>query len=534
MRPSCRSVPDGSRPIRGSLAPIVLTASRFALLSLAVYGVSLGVMGIASWITGPAFVELGRIAAVGAAERLVLEVVEHGPGALASPAAAAVYDTARDHGAWATVMGAWLSLAAQHVPGIDVLTAQRAPWLGMAACVPLATFWMAERAFGVSLGLLAALWVLVQPWLLHGSAVGEVGVIVAGLQLLVFACYVRGLPSTEQDAPCRRASWNVAAAVVLGMGLAMHHGVLWIVPAVLLHFALLRRRSVRRLMALGRLPVPSAVLFALVLTPLAFAGCAPQAWRGGAPRLVEWLLAPVGAAGEGSLYQGAIVVAPPFPLTEPVHALLARIPFGVVLLACLGVGFWVRRVLEGQRSPDRSGLGLAVGLFFVATILSPVLMPPVLAAFPTRVAVAAVCVTLAAAVGLDGLGRRFLPPSWSGWGTWGAGGVLGAYLLLDLHTAGGAFTSVVGGPSGVLERQTFRPSNGSEVAAAVPIAQALGLSSVTSAEVPAGYWKALVTLGRAPEGFGGSGPSVRLVRGAHAEAMAAITYRGTALWSLVP
>jgi hypothetical protein len=514
----------------------VFKTRRFAALSLSLYLVSLSSVALTSLVTGPAFDELGRIASVGRAERVILDVVEHGASAMVDPKALKVFDENRTHGTWATLLGAWLSLAAKQGGGFDVLTAARAPFLAIAASLPLALFWIAERGLGRWLAVLGAALVVCQPWFLHAAAIGADDVTVSALWLLVFAAYTRALVVPGASRRPRRA-WALATAAALGIGLATRLSTLWVVFPILVHFAFVHRRSLRRALVHGRIPAPVSVVLAVVVTPLCFAACSPDTWRISAPKLIRVLLQPLGAASVETLYRGELVAGPPFPVTYGVHWLIAKMPLVVTVLGIVGIGFWVRRSFTASVR-DRTAVGFAALLFAFGAIAGQPFVPALLASHPPRTVATAAFLALSAVLALDAAVGRVLPERWRRPGSALALATLAGVLLLDLPASGGNFSMAVGGPARVLSQKTFTPSDGSEVAVAAAIIEGSGAERVSAPDVPDGYWSALERLGRPGGGLTpvkkeGQADFV-LVRGEDANAKAEVLHHRAVLWSLVP
>jgi hypothetical protein len=491
----------------------------------------------ASRATGPAFDEEARFGAIRHATDVARAVTRSGPSALLSPGVQGIYGELQPFGVLPALVSGWLGEVLAQV-GADRLVASRLGWLMWTGAAPGALFWLVEAFGGPSTGVLGACLLLGMPRWTHAAAAAREPAVVASIWLAVLCAYVRSLPprAAERRSGGRRRfrCWGPVFGALLGCGLSTNLATLGVIPLIVAHYSLVRGRT-WKLWKRGILPVPSALLWAIGITPLVVLATSPTLWEGGASHVAGWLLSPLAPTIEGTAFRGRLIGAPrDVPLEYAGVWLLLTTPVVVLALGIAGMAFLAGSVVRERRTGAAS-LGVLVWITVVAVVLGPVVTPVVLTRFPPRVELALPFVATAAAVPLVRLATRFVGARWRGCALLAAGIVLAVWGLWNVPTASASFGLLAGGTRGAVRSGTFFVGDGSEVAVLAPALDRLGEPrlAIDTHDVPRGYFGLLNQAGRlrahvdVPRA-GGYG----IARGAKDEAVAVVSRDGAVLWSL--
>ena len=516
----------------------VFPQSRPGWAAVAIFAVSLLVGLLVSGVSGPAFWELERLRAVARGAELVWNVAEYGPSVFTSSSAHAIYDEAKTFGVLPVITSGWAKLSLARFGVLDELTAQRLAFIIIVATVPASLFLLVERAWGSLVGGVAASLLFAQPRWLHEAGLASEAAVTTACWFLVLAFYFRSLPG-EKNSPREARRWAAAAGIALAFAVALSFSVLWVVPCVLGHFALLRPRQLGRTVARGRLPAPAAALWAMGAAPPIVLALVPQLWSGGARSAAAWLLSGVGPRVEPAVYLGESIAGGALPRTYAAAFLLATVPLTVLVLALAGVWSAFARWKSARASHTQAGpsLPLLAILFTVGGLAAVASTPPLLGLFPPRTVAVLPLISAFAAMGVVSLAERWVPPRGRRVSCLGVPVALVAIATISLPSAGASFSWLVGGPSAVMDASMFAVGDGAELEEVARAIDAMGQPTVTlhSPDTPRGYWPIVHDVGRMRT------PVVerpdaqwRLTRGASPGGQATVSRAGAALWSLSP
>jgi hypothetical protein len=487
-------------PLRASAQPFIAPLLYVATLLLAL---------TVSSVTGPAFDEIARIAAVERMGVVITRVAAEGVGALLHPQARSGFGEVEGGNVLAPLIAAWSKLSLGRIGLLDRLTSVRLPWLALGALVPACTFLIVGPSRGPLVALVAALLLLGMPRFVHGAAIGSEAIAIAGLWLAVLACYLRSLgparPLARGPSP-RRLCWAIFGAALLAFSVAVSFAALFLLPILLAHFFFARFAAARRLLRRGRLAVPALAGFAAIFVPLAVFVLNPPLWGISAPQAARWLLAPLSPDVVPVLHRARTVsaVSPPtlgyaldwLVFTLPSVVLVAAL-VGLVAIAHRALG---RRFASGRLRPprDRHALGALAVIGLGAVLLGPALAPAPLLRFPPRVELALPFVAMAAALGLEALGSLVLEGR--RWLFYAAPVVVCALVLSSIApaTQGASYAPLLGGARTVQGSRIFAGGDGSELASFAPAIDGLGRATLElqTNEAPPELWRVLVEMQR--------------------------------------
>jgi hypothetical protein len=518
------------------------TASRWARALPAIVVAAGFVLTVAaSHAVGPAFDEEPRVIAVRRATDLFRLVASGGPRAFFDDAARPVYRELAAFGVAPGLLSGWLGEVLSRIHVIDRLVGARLGWLAFTGLAPGALFLIVRKHRGPRVGALAAALLLAVPRWIHAAALGREPAVVASIWLVLLALYVEGLPAPRpRGAPPRRSRrWPfVLFGAFLGFGMAVDFAALWVVPLVLVHFALVQGRRARRAVARGRLPVPAGFLPALLLAPVALVVAAPPLWAGGADA-AAWLLSPLEPVVEPALYRGPIVSAQDVPPGFAAHWLVATTPAWLVLLAVAGavVLFLDARDVRRRLAPrDPTRLGVLVALVVGSVLLGAFFTPGVFVRFPPRAEAALPFLVALAAIALDRLTTKVVGSELAVRIESPLAVIAVAITAANLPTGGASFSTLVGGPGGAQKAHVWSVGDGSEVASLARNLDALATERLplSAPDVPRSYWALLNQTKRLRTRIDlGPDAALSITRGEHAKhPLATVTRDKAVLWSL--
>ncbi|MCA9600148.1 MAG: hypothetical protein KC776_42890, partial [Myxococcales bacterium] len=369
---------------------------------------------------------------------------------------------------------------------------------------------------------------LLTPRWLHAAATASDAALLGTTWLGAFALAFRARQSRQH-----RPRWALLAGLWVGVGATRSLAALWLVPLMIAVEVL---ASPRRCFRGGRLFAPSSALLALGLAPLLVLVSNPGLWKSNVVGLARWALAPLAPTVQPTLVLGATIQRPPVPGGYAALWLVETTPWVLLLLALVGLGSSVVRVVRRRAEPW--DVLLLAG--FAATLLGPALTPLPLTLFPPRVELALPFVALAAAAGasaaLSVAQPKLARPS--------LGVVLLAVALSSLvrvPVLGSYFSPLLGGAGRVIAARSLPPGDGSELSRMAAAMDAMGLPQITISaepEVPPNAFSTLRELGRMRAAVvivpRGRPAQLQLTRGAVPGAVARVEAGGAVLWSLAP
>lgn len=477
----------------------------------------------ASAVTGPAFEEVPRLAAVDAAQPLIRRIADQGPSALWSADGAHSLSRLGTPFTFFSLLGAWASLSLGRLGIFDLITAARLPLLLVSALAPVALFAMLRPRWGDRAGILCAVALLCTPRFLHEAAVTSTSIFLTSIALLVAA-----FGQAARSGP-RRLRHTLGACLTLALGAAHSLAVLWIVLALLLaHWA----RSIRwRRSGPGFSGAPAWLLPGLAAIPAGMLLLNPALWKSGSVGIARFALSPLAVSVSPTWYLGTLVQAPPLPGAYPALWLLWTTPLAMLVAAALALPLLLRT--PGLGAGWRAGPVADLSALALLGLCSA-LMPSLLLRFPfflglalPLIAVAFVWTLITLEPRVPRVARAVAP----------AVVVLAALPgLLELPTAGAGFGVLSGGTATVLTARALDSGDGSELASIVPAVDALGheqLSVTLPARVPKGYFDRLHDSKRMRTRITARGPNANATLSAGpGPAAAAVTRDGAVLWRL--
>ena len=497
-----------------------------------IYLGSLCVLVYASNRLGPSLGELTRLAHADRAAALVERAAAHGAAALIDETALAAYQGFASSPP-ALLFGAWMKLSLGRLGLLDLLTAQRAAWILLAAAGPWALYRLLRQPLGIGVALCAAaLWLFTPRWL--GAAVsGEPGAILGALWMLVTLIYLhaRSAGKSFPGATQRRAQRTLpalGAACAFGVAVNVSLGALWLLPLLLLHEAVAHWRPWRRMLRRGLLPVPTAWVTMLVGGGLIALLSCPQLYTGGAAGALGFVLKHLNAEAATTLYLGSASDPEQLPTSFAAYWILATTPAFILLWALTGL--WRVWLTRGRASSG--GLRQLGGVGLAYTTVIAMFAPPHLMPFPPYSQLALGYLAMLAGFGLAWARRQFGSHGWWVLAATVSSAALAA--LLPVSSSGGAYSLLLGGSGGLVERRTFA-LDGSEIAAALPELEALGRDPlVLGTQYPQALFDRLRQSGRLsiqiqarPPGQG----EVELARG-ETQGQVAVKRGRAVIWSL--
>jgi hypothetical protein len=523
--------------VSAAVPPRALSGARKeAALGLLVCLGGIAVTLVLSHATGPTFDEEARFGAVRRATEVARAVTKSGPLALLSPQAQSIYGDLRPFGVLPGLLSGWLGEVLARA-GADRLIGSRLGWLLWTGAAPGALFLLVEALEGARAGVLAACALLAIPRWNHAAAAAREPAVVASIWLAVLCAYVRSLPPTptERRSGVRRRfrCWGPLFAVLLGLGLSTDLATLGVIPLVVIHYSLHRGRT-WKLWRRGILPVPSALLWAIGITPIVLLLTSPALWQGGAAQIAGWLLSPLAPTIEATLFRGRLVFAPrDIPLGYAGLWVLLTTPAVLIALGAGGAGMLAWSAVRARRTGAAS-LGVLVWTILVAVLVGPAVTPVVLTRFPPRVETMLPFIAAASAFALVRVATRFVGKRWVATALSATGLLLVASGIWDVGTASASFGLLAGGTRGALRSGTLFVGDGSEVAALAPALDRLGESrlAIDAPEVPRSYFGLLNETGRLRAHVDARAGGYTVKRGPQDSAMAAVARDGAVLWSL--
>jgi len=268
------------------------------------------------------------------------------PGAaLESRAIDEYFRTNREHPA-----GMKLAFAASHWLFREQLgwmtegTAYRFPAMALSGLAVALLYVWGAQAVGRTAGFVAALGFACLPRVFFHAHLACFDVPVAALWLVTAYCYVRSVGSAG-------FGWVLATGVAFGATLATKHNALFLVPAVLLHFALTSGRAFLDGLRVRRLRVPRAWLGLFVLGPLVFVAVWPWLWADPLQRLADYLRFHLNHEYYNIEFLGVTYYEPPFPRLYAWLMTAATVPLSVLVPFVAGLAIALRAVYgESQRA----------------------------------------------------------------------------------------------------------------------------------------------------------------------------------------
>jgi hypothetical protein len=363
----------------------------------------------------------------------------------------------------------------------------------------LLLFMLVQQVWGRRAGLFACALFLLIPRSLHllATASGEGAAVTAWLLLGV--AYLRSLRGGSMG-------WTLATGFALGLGLALSTSVLWFAAVLIAHTLWAKRSELRAAGRQGTIPVPSALLAAIVIAPAVFLVCSPWLWHETGVRLRQLFTTSLAPSVSPTYYGGLLIHAPPFPKSFGLRSVLLSLPTVTVVLTGAGAAVVARRWWLGRSDAaqqDRVSLGALIAIALVFVIGWPAISPEVLAVFPPRWILALPWIGALAGLGLDTvvtLTRELL----EGRKVWFRRLVLGGGLVLVLgvpllesvrgpSTLGAAFSPLSGGPSSVFASRTLPVHDASMVAKLAPAIDDQGRAnaSIWAPDVNAEVWEGM-------------------------------------------
>ncbi len=497
----------------------------------------------ASRVIGPAFDEERRITVAYHATDVARAVTRLGPRALGAPSTKAIFEELIPFGVLPGLLSGWLGEVFASAGMIDRLTGARIGWLLWTGLAPAAVYLMVEPSRGRRTAAISACALFAMPRFVYAAATAREPAVVTSIWLVVIALYLRAIPPSSEErrrgVERRFRLFAPLCAMVLGLGIATDLAVIGVIPLIAVHYFLTRGVATWRSWRRGLTPVPSAFLWAVLITPIVLLAAAPALWRG-ASSDAEWLLGPLAPTIEPVLYHGGPVASVrDVPWSYSVNWLAATLPIGILALAIGGGGILLAEriaVTRGAARRDATHFGWLALLVIAGVTLGPIVTPAVLTRFPPRVELALPFIACLAAIALDGMATRLVGLKRS---AWIAGPVclgLLAFGLSGLPTSSASFGLLGGGTRGAVASRFWAVGDGSELAALAPSIDALGPRVyIESRDVPRSYWSLLNAAGRMRahvEGGRRGEPAVVVARGARDHAMATVARDGAVLWSL--
>jgi 4-amino-4-deoxy-L-arabinose transferase-like glycosyltransferase len=357
--------------------------------------------------------------------------------------------------------------------------------------VPL-LFALVAPVWGRRPALLACAFLALVPRAMHQAALAEPQAVTVTGWLLVLVCYARA-----RRAQRRLGSlvWSLATGLALGLAVAISHGALVVLVALVVHTLWTERHALRPMLREGLLPLPATLLSSVMLAPVVFYFGTPWLWHDAAARGRPMFISAFSASPGADAYTwsfGALSV-------------LSSVPAVTLFAAALGLAVVVgpRRLRSwacDEQTWDRGGGALVVVGLAVA-VAWPWLTPASMHASPPGWLPTLPFVAALAGVGMDRTLRelssrvRNRPLALRLAVSLGVGALcLAAPLWQTLRqstTRSAAFTPLSGGPAWVARRHEQPPlHDGSPTIAFASTIDSLGRStlSVYSPEVPFEVW----------------------------------------------
>lgn len=496
--------PPAAPRVRRRAVPFrtVAVEAAIALASFAA-AAALGIVG--AFRTSPAAGELVRLRSVESMATFIERAVDSPASGLARPALDQAFGSFKGAGHLPAVLGGYLhaSIGPRVAATLGELVDVRLGYVLSAAFVVPLTYLLARASFGRRAALLAATSLLLVPRFAHDVAIGAPDAIVAAAWLSVLVLYAASLRA-------RSPAFGIATGLAFGLALATTSAAAWLLLFVPFHFLLARSAATRRLARSGRMPLPPALLWMLLVGPATLVAASPWLWHDAVPRLRDLVVASLAPSIAPALYRGSIVAASPVPKGYALELFLFVLPATTLALALAGgmalASRAVRRAWDPPRrkpARDRAAGGALVSVGLAFALALPAIAPDPLLVFPPRVDLALPFAAIAAGVGLDrALGalarlfpsaRRLVPAA--------------ACLLLapaafstlrEPSTASAAFSPLAGGARRVGALRTFATNDGTALRPIAIALDRLGRSEVAlyAPDVPADVWEAMRAFGQ--------------------------------------
>jgi hypothetical protein len=246
----------------------------------------------------------------------------------------------------------WMYLHQKWKLFADESTAIRFPAMVTAGIAVWTTYMFGARAFSRRAGVIAAFAFALMPHVFFHAHLACFDVPITAMWTLCIYVYWRSLK--EGGLP-----WAIAAGVVYGLTLATKHNA-WIVPFVVIPHAIFAyRRSLRRNVKAGLIPIPGSIVAMAILGPLVFYASWPWIWNDTFPRLQEYANFHLNHEYYNMEFLGKNYFGPPSPRGYMPLMIAGTVPAITLILFLVGAGdrlrvafFRLRRwVLEKLKRP---------------------------------------------------------------------------------------------------------------------------------------------------------------------------------------
>lgn len=234
----------------------------------------------------------------------------------------------------------WKYLFVKHKVFAEAGTAMRFPGMVMGGLALWLVYVMGTRAYSRRAGLVAALSLGFMPRIFYHSHLDCFDVPVMFWWTLVVYCYWRSIDETNPNA----LFWGVLTGIVWGFALNVKFNCFLLPVVFLIHWFVVRGRSVGELTKSGGISAPVAVLSMLTLGSVTFVALWPWMWfdtliaEGGRPgRLGEYLSFHWNHPYYNMEFFGVNYFRPPFPRSYPYVMILFTVPAVTLVLFFVGL-----------------------------------------------------------------------------------------------------------------------------------------------------------------------------------------------------
>jgi len=227
-------------------------------------------------------------------------------------------------------------------------TAARFPAMVLAGSAIAVTYLWGRRSTGRLAGLVAALFLGMQPAIFYHSHLACFDVAVMSMWLVTTYAYFRSIES-------KSVFWAVLTGLLYGLELNTKHNAWLLPPALIVHFVITRgTRGLLRDLATGRTRLPLALGAMAILGPVVFYATWPWLWFDTGRRLVEYVAFHVNHDYYNMEFLGVTYFRPPMPRLYAWVMTIATVPTIVILCFVLGLVRSVRELPLARVLRDRA------------------------------------------------------------------------------------------------------------------------------------------------------------------------------------
>lgn len=217
-------------------------------------------------------------------------------------------------------------------------TAIRFPAMVLAGTAISVVYSWGRRTIGRLPGLVAAVFLAMQPAMFYHAHLACFDVAVMSMWLVTTYAYYRSVES-------RSVLWAIATGVLYGLELNTKHNAWFLPPALVVHFLVTRGKTgLFRDLATGRTRVPLALLMMATVGPVVFYATWPWLWFDTGRRLVEYVAFHVNHPYYNMEFLGVTYFRPPMPRLYAWVMTIATVPSIIVLCFLLGLVRGVREL----------------------------------------------------------------------------------------------------------------------------------------------------------------------------------------------